>query len=450
MHHPPPPTTNRTPLRTTPLPRQGIETELTDHPRPAKDDGTAGDKLADGSATATADPRTDQDAPATSEVSHGLRRLPNWALTLLAIGTLYMLIVAIGVIGDGFKGLGKDAAEGLFDFATNPFIALFVGVLATAIIQSSSTTTALVVTAVGAGALPLEVAVPMIMGANIGTSVTNTLASFGHAGHKDEFRRAFAASTVHDFFNLFAVIILLPLEIFFHPIQRSAEWVSDQLFGTILPDPGNADLIGGLTDPAVDLIGMSGLMGMMPGSDVVDGTLTILVGVAMIFFAVAWLGKILQLIMVGRAKAILEKSVGGHPLTAMGAGALVTVLVQSSSVTTSVMVPFAGSGALTTRQIYPLTLGANVGTTITALIAALAVTGDGAKLALTIAIVHTLFNVFGIIIIYGLPFLRGLPLMGAEILAKVASERKIYAVAWVVTVFLAIPALAILIKVLFT
>ena len=228
--------------------------------------------------------------------------------------------------------------------------------------------------------------------------MTNTLASFGHAGHKDEFRRAFAASTVHDFFNLFAVIILLPLEIFFQPIQRSAEWVSDQLFGTILPDPGNADLIGGLTDPVVDLIGMNGLMGMMPGSDVVDGALTILVGVAMIFFAVAWLGKILQLIMVGRAKAILEKSVGGHPLTAMGAGALATVLVQSSSVTTSVMVPFAGSGALTTRQIYPLTLGANVGTTITALIAALAVTGDGAKPALTIAIVHTLFNVFGIII----------------------------------------------------
>ena len=168
------------------------------------------------------------------------------------------------------------------------------------------------------------------------------------------------------------------------------------------------------------------------------------------FFAVSWLGKILQLIMVGKAKAILEKSVGGHPLTAMGAGMLVTIAVQSSSVTTSVMVPFAGSGALTTRQIYPLTLGANVGTTVTALIAAMAVTGDGAKLALTIALVHTLFNVFGILIIYGLPFLRSLPLIGAETLAKVAAERKIYAVAWVLTVFIIIPALAILIKVLFT
>ncbi|MDY0112644.1 MAG: Na/Pi symporter [Corynebacterium sp.] len=416
---------------------------MTTSPRPGDD--------ARATATATADHPGGMDAEVSaSDVPHGIRRLPNWVLTLLAIGTLYMLIVAIGVIGDGFKGLGKDAAEGLFDFATNPFIALFVGVLATAIIQSSSTTTTLVVTAVGAGALPIEVAVPMIMGANIGTSVTNTLASFGHAGHKDEFRRAFAASTVHDFFNLFAVIILLPIEIFFHPIQRSAEWLAGALFGTVLPDPGQADLVGTLTDPVVDLLGMDGLTGLLPGSDVVAGTLTILLGVAMIFFAVSWLGKILQVLMVGRAKAILEKSVGGHPLTAMGAGMLVTIAVQSSSVTTSVMVPFAGSGALTTRQIYPLTLGANVGTTVTALIAAMAVTGDGAKLALTIALVHTLFNVFGILIIYGLPFLRSLPLLGAETLAHVAAERKIYAVAWVLTVFIIVPALAILIKVLFT
>ncbi|QGS34763.1 Na/Pi cotransporter family protein [Corynebacterium xerosis] len=417
---------------------------MTTSPRPGAD--------ARATATATADHLAAGHGvdDAASDVPHGIRRLPNWVLTLLAIGTLYMLIVAIGVIGDGFKSLGKDAAEGLFDFATNPFIALFVGVLATAIIQSSSTTTTLVVTAVGAGALPIEVAVPMIMGANIGTSVTNTLASFGHAGHKDEFRRAFAASTVHDFFNLFAVIILLPIEIFFHPIQRSAEWLAGALFGTVLPDPGQADLVGALTDPVVDLLGMDGLTGLLPGSDVVAGTLTILLGVAMIFFAVSWLGKILQVLMVGRAKAILEKSVGGHPLTAMGAGMLVTIAVQSSSVTTSVMVPFAGSGALTTRQIYPLTLGANVGTTVTALIAAMAVTGDGAKLALTIALVHTLFNVFGILIIYGLPFLRSLPLLGAETLAHVAAERKIYAVAWVLTVFIIVPALAILIKVLFT
>lgn len=370
--------------------------------------------------------------------------LPHWLLWLGTLATLYLLIVAIGVIGDGFKGLGKDTAQSLFDFATNPFIGLFVGILATAIIQSSSTTTTLVVTAVGAGALPVEVAVPMIMGANIGTSVTNTLASLGHIGNKAEFRRAFAASTVHDFFNLTAVAILMPLELLFQPIQRSAGWLAHQMYGTVLPEPGDADVIGMLTKPVVDLIGMNGLLGAIDGG-VISAALTITVGIAAIFLTVHWLGKILQILMVGRAKEILEKSVGGHPVTALAAGAGVTAVVQSSSVTTSVMVPFAGSGALTTKQIYPLTLGANIGTTITALIAAMAVTGQGAELALQIALVHFLFNVYGVFIIYVLPFLRPVPLVCAEFLAKVATEHKPLALAWIVTVFLAIPALAILI-----
>ena len=131
----------------------------------------------------------------------------------------------------------------------------------------------------------------------------------------------------------------------------------------------------------------------------------------------------------------------------MALGLVITMAVQSSSITTSIMVPLAASGVLTLRSIYPVTLGANVGTTITGILASLATSRPE---ALTIALVHTLFNVFGILIIYGLPFLRSLPLIGAETLAKVAAERKIYAVAWVLTVFIIIPALAILIKVLFT
>ncbi|HIW96838.1 MAG TPA: Na/Pi symporter [Candidatus Corynebacterium gallistercoris] len=375
------------------------------------------------------------------------RQLPKWALISLAIGSLYLLLVAIGVIGDGFKALGKDAAEGLFEFATNPFIALFVGILATAIIQSSSTTTAIVVTLVGAGAVPMEVAIPMVMGANIGTSVTNTLASLGHAGKLDEFKRAFTAATVHDYFNLSAVAILLPLELIFHPIEKGATWLSNALFGTILPSPDDADFLGKITDPVADLIGPKGATGALPLSDVWIGMITILLGVLMIFLAVRWLGKLLQQLIVGKAQELLEKTVGGTPLVAMGTGALVTVAAQSSSVTTSIMVPFAGSGALTPRQIYPMTLGANVGTTVTTLIAALAVTGDGSKAALTIALVHLLFNLYGIVIIYGIPFLRPLPLKAAEWLAGLAAERKILAIAYVLGVFIIIPGSMILAKV---
>ncbi|HJF12630.1 Na/Pi symporter, partial [Corynebacterium falsenii] len=188
------------------------------------------------------DSQRSADTADTSESKEGkdqqkLKKLPTWSLAILAIGALYMLLVAIGVIGDGFKEMGSDTAKGLFDFATNPFIALFVGILATSIIQSSSTTTAIVVTMVAAGAVPMEVAIPMVMGANIGTSVTNTLASLGHAGKDNEFKRAITAATVHDYFNLFAVIILLPIELIFHPIQHSAQWLSNALYGNVLPNP---------------------------------------------------------------------------------------------------------------------------------------------------------------------------------------------------------------------
>lgn len=355
---------------------------------------------------------------------------------------LYLLICAIGVIGDGFAGLGAGTAENLFDFATNPLIGLFVGILVTAIIQSSSTTTTLVVTAVGTGMMPVSVAVPMIMGANIGTSVTNTLASLGHVGRKDEFRRAFAASTVHDFFNLTAVAVLLPLEMLFHPLERLSGMLAGFAYGTVLPDPQSADIIGTASGPVVDALGMQGALGLFGGGSA-SAVATIVLGVALIFVAVRYMGTLLQVLMVGKASAVLERTVGGNTLVAMGAGAGVTAVIQSSSVTTSMLVPFAGSGALTTRQIYPLTLGANVGTTVTALLAAFAVTGADAQLALQAAFVHVLFNVIGILIIYGLPMMRWVPVRCAEALASVATEHKAIAAAWVITVFLAVPALGI-------
>lgn len=61
--------------------------------------------------------------------------------------------------------------------------------------------------------VPISNAIPMIMGANIGTSVTNTLVSIGQISNKGDFRRAFAGATVHDMFNWITVLVLLPLEV---------------------------------------------------------------------------------------------------------------------------------------------------------------------------------------------------------------------------------------------
>ena len=108
------------------------------------------------------------------------------------------------------------------------------------------------------------------------------------------------------------------------------------------------------------------------------------------------------------------------------------------------MIPLAGSGVFTTKQIYPFTLGANIGTTITALLAATSISGAAGEVALTIALVHLLFNVFAVALIYGLPLLRNLPIMAAEKLADVGTENKMLALLYVAGSFFIIPGIMVL------
>lgn len=318
-----------------------------------------------------------------------------------------------------------------------------IGLLATALTQSSSTTTSIVVGLV-AGGLPMEIAIPMLMGANIGTTMTNTLVSIGMARDKDVFRRAFAAATVHDFFNLLAVAIFLPLELLFHPLQRISGWLAGAsagsgsgVFGAIFGAIG--DFVSALTDPPVELI--EAAVGFIPNPW--DGVVMVLLGIALILLVINFIGKMLKSLMVGRAERILHSAIGRGPITGVISGMIVTMAVQSSSTTTSLTVPLAGSGAFTLRQIYPFVVGANIGTTITALIAAFGFSGIEAEQALQAAFVHMLYNIFAALIIFGLPFLRGIPLAGARWLARLGAEKKIYVVVWVLGVFIVLPLLLI-------
>ena len=129
------------------------------------------------------------------------------------LASIYLFLVGINGMSSAIKHMGSDVAESIFTATSNPFIALFIGVFSTVLFQSSSTTTSLIVGMVSSGALSLSSSIPMVMGANIGTTVTNTIVSIGHINRGNEFKRAFSASTVHDFFNILAVIILFPLEI---------------------------------------------------------------------------------------------------------------------------------------------------------------------------------------------------------------------------------------------
>ena len=142
-----------------------------------------------------------------------------------AVLCLYLFLSAINVMGSGLKLVGKssDWLETFLAHGNNPFVALMGSVLVTAIVQSSSFTTSLIITLVAAGELRVETAVFAVMGANIGTSVTNIIVSFGSVRIRWQFRRAFTAALVHDVFNWLTVALLLPLE--FLQISKVADMV---------------------------------------------------------------------------------------------------------------------------------------------------------------------------------------------------------------------------------
>ncbi|MFV0474989.1 MAG: Na/Pi symporter [Pikeienuella sp.] len=368
-----------------------------------------------------------------------LERAPKkglWLQWVAVAALVYLLICAVGLIGSGFKAAAGDGAKELFSFAVNPFAGLVVGTVATALIQSSSTVTSIIVGLV-AGGLPVSVAVPMVMGANIGTSITNTIVSLGHVREKKEFSRAFSAATVHDFFNLLSVVIFLPLEISFGLLEKIGKLLAAPFYGGGDASMQGLNFVKAATAPVTEIF-----KSLLSLGDQVGGVLLILIGVALIFTSIHFIGKLLKRLMVGKAKEIMHTAIGRGPLSGIFSGTLVTVLVQSSSTTTSLMVPLAGSGAFGLKQIYPFTLGANIGTCITALLAATAVSGDG-EAALQIAFIHFAYNVLGVAIIYGAPFLRFLPVRAAERLGATASESKMVALVYILGVFFVIPGLCL-------
>jgi solute carrier family 34 (sodium-dependent phosphate cotransporter) len=362
-----------------------------------------------------------------------------------AVGLIYLLICAVNIMSRGFRSLSGDAARSLFAFADRPLVALAVGVLVTVLIQSSTTKTAITVAAVGTGALTLHHAIPLILGANIGTTVTSTIVALGFAKEPEKFRRAFTGAGISDWFNVLAVAIFLPLEIWLHVLERASRALANLLYGAGSSDLSSFDPVRTLTTPVVS--GVSSATGRL--SDTLGPLVMIMLGVLLILVVVRYLGNLLKLLMIGRAQEWLQAAVGRNDAVAMAAGTGVTIVTQSSTVTNTVLVPFVGVGALTPRQLYPVTLGAGLGTTLTSVLAAFAVTGGSAKIGLQAAFVHVLFNVFAILVIFVIPVLRPIPLRCAEAVANVATRHKWFAGVYIVGLFLLLPALIIALYAIF-
>ena len=345
--------------------------------------------------------------------------------------SLYCFLVGINGLSTAIKHMGGDFAENILTTTSNPFIALFIGILSTTIFQSSSTTTSLIVGMVSGGALNLAGAIPMIMGANIGTTVTNLIVSIGHINRGNEFKRAFAAATVHDFFNIFSVLILFPIEIAFGLLEKTATGLGTLLFGSVSAN----EVFKSPIKTAIKW-GTNQLEAISFDSSVIFIIISVLLTFLMLFSIV----KFLRSLVLDNVQQFFDQFIFKTAIHGIVFGMLLTIMVQSSSITTSTIVPLAGAGVLTLRQVYPFTLGANIGTTVTAILAALTLNVT----ALVAAFAHLFFNLFGILIIYVNPLFREIPLKLANWLSEVAIKNKFIPLIYLVCFFFLLPFIIII------
>tara|TARA_Y100001934_G_scaffold283458_2_gene403399 strand:+ start:990 stop:2084 length:1095 start_codon:yes stop_codon:yes gene_type:complete len=353
-----------------------------------------------------------------------------WILVAKLIGIvacLYFFIVGINGMSHSFKLFGKEFANAMLKTTSSPFVGLFIGILATALVQSSSTTTAVIVGMVAGGAITIEGAIPMVMGANIGTTVTNSIVSLGHIRQGNEFRRAFAAATVHDVFNWIVVFVLFPLELLTGYLAKLATMMAgwfQNVGGMKLGNPLKAS-----TKKVVGLI--SDLLNDQP-------VIVLIVSVLITFGMLYLIVKLLRSLVLEKVEHLFDQHLFRNAGRAMVFGFILTVAVQSSSITTSLIVPLAGAGIVRLIQVLPYTMGSNVGTTTTAILAALA-TKDVS--AITVAFAHLLFNLSGILLMWPIPKIREIPVRIAEWLAEMSVKNRTIPIVIILVVFFGLPLL---------
>uniref|UniRef100_A0A8B9CBX2 Sodium-dependent phosphate transport protein 2A n=1 Tax=Anser brachyrhynchus TaxID=132585 RepID=A0A8B9CBX2_9AVES len=406
-------------------------------------------------------------------------------------GFLYLFVCSLDVLSSAFQLAGGKVAGDIFKdnaILSNPVAGLVVGILVTVLVQSSSTSTSIIVSMVSSGLLEVRSAIPIIMGSNIGTSVTNTIVALMQAGDRSEFKRAFAGATVHDCFNWLSVLVLLPLEVvsgYLHHVTRLVVATFNIRSGKDAPD-----LLKIITEPFTKLIiqlDKSVITGIATGDeslrnrslirvwcgpdmeslhnvtrqkcehlftdtplpDLAVGLVLLAGSLVVLCTCLILLVKLLNSLLKGQVAKAIQKVINTdlpHPFSwltgyfAMVVGAGMTFVVQSSSVFTSAITPLIGLGVISIERAYPLTLGSNIGTTTTAILAALASPGDKLASSFQIALCHFFFNISGILLWYPLPFTR-LPIRMAKALGERTAKYRWFAVLYLIVCFLLLPSL---------
>lgn len=345
-----------------------------------------------------------------------------WSVVKIVL-ILILFLFSIDLLGEAFKNIGINAAESMIFATSNPYIALFIGLLITALIQSSSTSTSLIVALVASGSITIPNAIPMIMGANIGTTITSTIVSLGFITRPNEFRKALSAAIVHDFFNIGTVLVLFPLEINYGILSNASIAITEW----ILPAETST------TQEVMSLVTFS------PSLWLVDtiGNSLILIAVAFIllFGSIKFLADNISDILIGKSKDRMKRYFFQNPLKSFAWGTLLTAGIQSSSITTSLVVPLVATSKVNLKNAAAFIMGANIGTTITAFIAAIFKTNA----ALSIAVAHLLFNSVGVLLFLPIPFLLNYLVKLSDDFGKLVIRQRLAGLLYILLTFFIIP-----------
>ena len=349
---------------------------------------------------------------------------------LAIVVAVALFLLAIRLLGYSFSGLREHIGASILSVAANPFIGLFIGLLLTAVIQSSSTSTSMIVALVGSGALSLPTAVPIVMGANVGTTLTSTVVSLGFIMSKREFRKAISAAIVHDFYNIILVVILFPLEYHYHWLSR----LSNVLVASFA-DGWRHTVTGSL----VSLPEFPDRIGQWIAQQIDSDWLLFVLAFALLFVTIKLISQMVSRLLTGTSQQLVKNHIFQIAYQSFAWGGVLTAAMQSSSITTSLIVPLVAKGKVSLQKAFPFVMGANMGTTLTALLAAL----FASKAAVELAVVHFLFNLFGALLFLPYPPLRQWPGQLAASFGKLTLQHRIYGFIYILLLFFVIPFLLI-------
>ncbi len=377
------------------------------------------------------------------------RELPAWMHGIQAAMWLYLFVSAINVMGGALKTLGNSTTwlEDVLAAGGHPIVALMGGVIVTAVVQSSSFTTSLIILLVGAGKMNVEMAVYAVVGANIGTSITNNLVSIATMRIKPQFSLGYTAALMHGNVNLLTVGILLPLEWISGAMSSSGHGLLTRFSITTanwmglspVVKPGSP--IKWLTTPVVDAFNWFG--DLVTPSDEAKGILVAVLGLVLLFLSLVFMVTNLKGALLRRVETLFSSFLFRNDFMSGVVGVVSTIFVQSSSVTTSLMVPLASAGAVTIRRAFPFMLGCNLGTTVTGVIAA---TANPVADAVSVAVCHVTFNVLAALVWYPL---RAVPIGLAAWYARLAARSKRYYFLFLGVVYFLVPLAVYIITTIF-